>query len=130
MAEKKSSRLAGLVKGATGDITPEEPIRRGRGLEGMISDDAAPAETPAALQADTQTSQHVNKQTSKQVGKQASKSGDDMPRTVKSYRIRDDLAYRIDVLAATERRKIYEVIEEALDLYLRARDEERNEKGG
>lgn len=129
MAEKKSNRLAGLVRGATGDLAPEEPIRRGRGLEGMLSDEQA-ADAPITQQADNQTSQQVHKQTSKQAGKQVSKSGDDVPRTVKSYRIRDDLAYRIDVLAATERRKIYEVIEEALDLYLRARDEERMEKGG
>lgn len=129
MAEKKSNRLAGLVKGATGDITPEEPIRRGRGLEGMISDEL-PAEVPTTQQPDNQVSQQVNKQTSKVAGKPASKSSDDLPRTVKSYRIRDDLAYRIDVLAATERRKIYEVVEEALDLYLRARDEERVEKEG
>jgi len=34
------------------------------------------------------------------------------------------------VLAATERRKIYEVIEAALALCLRARDEERGEQDG
>jgi hypothetical protein len=122
VTDKKVNRLAGLVKGASSDLAPEVPIRRGRGLEGMIKD-----ETEALP--DMSTIQQVNntaiQQTSKTTSKQVSKGGDDTPRTVKSYRIRDDLAYRIDVLAATERRKIYEVIEEALDLYLRARDEEQ-----
>ena len=122
MAEKKPNRLSGLVKDATSDITAEVPLRRGRGLEGMLSDD------PATIQqAGNQTSQHVHKQASNQASKQASK--EDVARTVKSYSIRDDLAYRIDVLARVERRKIYEVIEEALDLYLRARDEEHTERG-
>lgn len=126
MAEKKPNRLSGLVKDATSDITAEVPLRRGRGLEGMLSDE--PAADPATIQqAGNQTSQQVHNQVSRQAGKQASK--EDVARTVKSYRIRDDLAYRIDVLARVERRKIYEVIEEALDLYLRARDEEQTERG-
>jgi hypothetical protein len=121
VAEKKPNRLAGLVKGATSDIAAEEPLRRGRGLEGMLGE-AAPDS------ADMSTSQQVTKQESKQAGKVTSKQ-EEVARTVKSYRIRDDLAYRIDVLAATERRKIYEIVEEAFDLYLRARDEERAEQG-
>jgi len=119
VAEKRPNRLAGLVKGASGDLAAEEPLRRGRGLEGMLSDDALAGATPV-LQAEQPGGEQVNKLVSKQTSKQGSK--DEVSRTVKSYRIRDDLAYRIDVLAATERRKIYEVVEEALDLYLRARE--------
>jgi hypothetical protein len=120
VTEKKTNRLTGLVKGASSDLAPEAPIRRGRGLEGMIADET---EAAPGMSTSQQVNKAISQQASKTTSKQASKGGEDTPRTVKSYRIRDDLAYRIDVLAATERRKIYEVIEEALDLYLRARDE-------
>lgn len=122
MAEKKVNRLAGLVKGASSDLAPEEPIRRGRGLEGMIAEGPVLG-APAALQGDMSTSQQVDNLASGQVSTPPSTRAEAIARTVKSYRIRDDLAYRIDVLAAQERRKIYEVVEEALDLYLRARAE-------
>ena len=42
-------------------------------------------------------------------------------RSVKSFRMRDDLSHRIEILAAEERRKIYEVVEEALEEYLARR---------
>jgi hypothetical protein len=79
----------------------------------------------SALQGDMSTSQQVDMSTSQQVSTPPSTRDEAVARTVKSYRIRDDLAYRIDVIAAQERRKIYAVVEEALDLYLRARDEAR-----
>lgn len=44
-------------------------------------------------------------------------------RSVKSFRMRNDLSYRIEVLAAQERRKIYEVVEEALEQYLARREQ-------
>jgi hypothetical protein len=166
MPEKKSNRLAGLVKGATGDLVAEAPIRRGRGLEGLLSDEPSPSPL-GAQQPDTQTPQHstnqapqeetkltsqqvnnttsqqVNNQTNQQASNPASQQAsnparqaadtqrgkDEASRTVKSYRIRADLAYRIDVLAAVDRRKIYEVIEEALELYLEAREQERPRQG-
>jgi hypothetical protein len=109
MGEKKTSRLAGLVKEATNDLSSEKPLRRGRGLEGILSEGKAePTDTPAP---------QGEKPGRPQADDAAGKS-EEVVRTVKSYRIRDDIAYRIDVLAATERRKIYEVVEEALDLYL------------
>jgi hypothetical protein len=115
--EKKSNRLASLVRGASNDLAPENPIRRGRGLEGMIREDT---DAPADMSTSTQDSK-----TARQLNSSPITKAEETPRTVKSYRIREDLAYRIDVLAATERRKIYEVVEEALDLYLRVRDEEQ-----
>ncbi len=42
-------------------------------------------------------------------------------RGVKSFRLRDDLSHQIAILAAQERRKIYEVLEEALEEYLARR---------
>lgn len=125
------NRLANLVKNASDDLTPETPIRRGRGLDGMIADGTSqPTNEPTSIQADMSTNQQVEKLASKQVSKQTSKASEDTPRTVKSYRIRDDLAYRIDVLAATERRKIYELVEEAFELYLITHDEEQRANAG
>jgi predicted transcriptional regulator len=42
---------------------------------------------------------------------------------VKSIRLRDDLIVKIDTLAARERRKIYEIVEEALVRYLEQRQQ-------
>lgn len=116
MAEKNADRLVGLVKKASWDLIPEVPIRHGRGLEGMIADNVEVAYMS--------TSREDDKMINIQESKQTSKSSDKLTRSVRSYRVRDDLTHRIDVLAAQERRKIYEVIEEALDLYLRARNGE------
>lgn len=106
MAEKKQNRLATLVRDASGELAPEAPLRRGRGLEGMLA-----GGQPEDMSTSTQADKTSSKQTS---------AADGTRRVVKSYRIRDDLAHRIEVLAATERRKIYEVVEEALERYLQA----------
>jgi hypothetical protein len=39
-------------------------------------------------------------------------------RPVKSFRLREDLTHRIAILAAQKRRKLYELVEEALEEYL------------
>jgi hypothetical protein len=80
---------------------------------------------PAADIQDMSSSKHDDTSTSKHDDKQKSLHADTVPapateplRRVKSYRIRDDLAYQIDVLAAQQRRKVYELVEEALTAYL------------
>ena len=42
-------------------------------------------------------------------------------RPVKSFRLREDLTHQIAILAAQERRKLYELVEEALEEYLERR---------
>jgi hypothetical protein len=39
-------------------------------------------------------------------------------RPVKSFRLRADLTHQIEILAAQQRRKLYELVEEALEDYL------------
>ncbi len=39
-------------------------------------------------------------------------------RVVRSYRLNDELAHRLDVLATIQRRKLYEALEEAIAMYL------------
>lgn len=39
-------------------------------------------------------------------------------RPVKSFRLREDLTHQIAILAAQKRRKLYELVEEALEEYL------------
>lgn len=127
-----------LVRGTTDDLVP---MRRGRGLAGMIGEGAS--ETPAmAEESQGETATPVDKTTSNLVsekeksqedkkgsnfisngrGVKAGASQSPLPsRSVKSMRLRDDLIIAIDTLAARERRKIYEVVEEALEQYLDAR---------
>jgi hypothetical protein len=118
MAQKRKTDLASLVQDAGNEIAP---IQRGRGLAGMLTENP-----PAADAQDMSLSTHDDISTSKYDDKQESLHADAMPmpaaeplRRVKSYRIRDDLAYQIDVLAAQQRRKVYELVEEALTAYLR-----------
>lgn len=127
MAPKRKTDLASLVQGAGNEIAP---IQRGRGLAGMLSENppAAPTddhELPLSRHDDMSANTHDSTSLS---------NHDDMTtiihddtalapttetlRRVKSYRIRDDLAYQIDVLAAQQRRKVYELVEEALEAYL------------
>lgn len=103
--------LGALVKGAGDELEPQ-PVRRGRGLAGILTDDK---------QESTQAVNPTTQQESNTESKQERKST--IQRSVKSFRLRDDLIVEVDVLAARERRKIYEVIEEALELYLAARTE-------
>lgn len=117
--------LGDLVKAASSDL--EAPIRRGRGLEGMISGEAGQSEVEQRQQETTST--HVNNTTSTQdslsTSGQDDKMGEPEPkpvqRVVKSFRLRDDISHRIEIVAAQERRKIYEVVEEALEEYLARR---------
>jgi hypothetical protein len=118
MAAKRKTDLASLVQDAGSEIAP---IQRGRGLAGMLSENP-----PAADAQDMSLSKHDDISTSKHDDKQQSLHTDTVSTTaseplrrVKSYRIRDDLAYQIDVLAAQQRRKVYELVEEALTAYLR-----------
>lgn len=118
--------LGDLVKAASSDL--EAPIRRGRGLEGMLSGEAGQGEAEQDQQA---ISTHVNKttntqedlDTSGQVSNTATTPDEPKPvqRVVKSFRLRDDISHRIEIFAAQERRKIYEVVEEALEEYLTRR---------
>jgi len=39
-------------------------------------------------------------------------------RVIRSYHINEELAYRLDVLAAQQRKKLYQVVEEAVVAYL------------
>jgi hypothetical protein len=41
-----------------------------------------------------------------------------LQRPVKSFRLRADLAHQIEILAAQQRRKLYELVEEAFEEYL------------
>lgn len=102
--------LGDLVKNASADLQPDPPMVRGRGLEGMLS---TPDVSPAAPES---VSPQVDMSTSKQknIGP---------ARSVKSFRMRDDLSHQIEIIAAQERRKIYEVIEEAIETYLAQRKE-------
>jgi hypothetical protein len=115
------------------DIQPEVPIARGRGLAGMISEDAASAQgAPERRQVDKSTSpqehmstsrRRVDKSTSKQENMSTSPHADsaELKRPVKSFRLREDLTHQIEVLAAQERRKLYELVEDALEEYLARR---------
>jgi hypothetical protein len=102
------NKLKDLVKSAGTDIQPEAPLTRGRGLAGIIAEDTPPVqEAPKPPQADKSTS-----------------TQDDMTelkRPVKSFRLREDLTHQIEVLAAQDRRKLYELVEEALEEYLERR---------
>ena len=42
----------------------------------------------------------------------------ELKRLVKSFRLREDLTHQIAILAAQKRRKLYELVEEALEEYL------------
>jgi hypothetical protein len=96
--------LSNLIKNASSDLQPAPEITRGRGLGGMISD----PEAQAAPSVDKSTSTHVHKSTA-----------DEASRPVKSFRLRPELVHQIEILAATQRRKLYEVVEEALEQYLK-----------
>jgi len=96
------------VKGASADLPPDPSLVRGRGRAGMIGDDpAAAVPAPGAPQ-----HPQGDMVTSKQTGSAEPK------RPVKSFRLRADLAHRIEILAAQQRRKLYELVEEALEDYL------------
>lgn len=115
--------MSSLVRTTTDDLAP---IRRGRGLDSMLSDGESTA--PTAM---PETPTLESKSTSQQVNKSASGFENNQTtvpparveptRSIKSIRLRDDLIVAIDTLAASERRKIYEVVEEALIQYLGAR---------
>lgn len=120
--------LGNLVKDAAGDL--ERPtLTRGRGLAGMLSEEHVP--TQPVQEPETQL---VDNTTSTQMDMSPRVLDDNLVvrrrpkainRSAKSFRLRDDLVHRVEVLAAMERRKIYEVVEEALELYLAARAEEQ-----
>lgn len=125
--------LNDLVKGAGDELGSSQPLRRGRGLAGMLTEEEQPSAEGNNASSAASTSQHVhkeeslladnttNQQASNPTSIQERKTA--IQRSVKSFRLRDDLIVEVDVLAARERRKIYEVIEEALELYLAARSE-------
>jgi hypothetical protein len=130
MAAKRKPDLASLVQGAGSEIAP---IQRGRGLAGMLSEDPAAAaaqdaslsthdDMPTTRQADNASGGHTDKPASGHADRTVAPAAEPI-RRVKSYRIRDDLAYQIDVLAAQQRRKVYELVEEALSAYLRQDDD-------
>lgn len=118
--------LGNLVKAASSDL--EAPIRRGRGLEGMLSgeagqDQAEQDQQTTSTQVNNTTSTQNTLATSGQADNTATKPDEPKPvqRVVKSFRLRDDISHRIEIFAAQERRKIYEVVEEALEEYLARR---------
>jgi len=99
---KKS--IKGLLSETTQEIDQDEILVKGKGLSGLIVESE---------------SDKVNNLTNQQVKKLTSKQGDN--RVIKGYRINKALATQIDILAAQEQRKIYEVVEEAFSEYLERR---------
>lgn len=96
--------LNALIKSASDDLQPAQEITRGRGLGGLISD----PEAQSATSVDKSTSTQVHKSTI-----------DETSRPVKSFRLRADLVHQVEIFAATQRRKLYEVVEDALEQYLK-----------
>ena len=85
-----------------------------RKLEGAVRDTKPPSTEPGTVD---RHDPHTNLADSGEPSKASA------TRSVKSFRMRNDLSYRIEVLAAQERRKIYEVVEEALEQYLARREQ-------
>lgn len=124
------NKLGALVKQAGSEIEPAEEVKRGRGLAGMITEEVAaephqeatsPVDMSASVQDDLPTSVQDDSSTSQQEGLSTSPHSTqaEPKRPVKSFRLRDDLIYQIEVLAAKKRVKIYELVEEALENYLK-----------
>ena len=104
--------LNALVNGAGGDISEPGAMRRGRGLEGMLSSEPAPV--PPTSEA---ASHFVNNETSLQAAPSAAPSAVPL-RKVVSYRITPELARRVKIYAAIHDLNDYEVVEAALAAYL------------
>ncbi len=101
MAGKRN--VSDLLDG-TGKRTP---IRRGRGFQ--LSTETASEEQPATQEVSLDTSRNREIKPEK-------------PRRIKrGYELREDLVKAFKVTAAEEGRKIYEVMEEALEQYLERR---------
>lgn len=108
--------LGDLVKGASSDLQPDTSLVRGRGLAGMIGETAAPAPSrPEHPHVDMSTSTQADMSTS------THNEAAEPKRPVKSFRLREDLTHQIEILAAQQRRKLYELVEEALEEYLERR---------
>ena len=120
--------LDALVSDAAGDVAAPAPLRRGRGVEGILStpdtpaaSPAPPAPEPARPQADTATSPHVNMPPAS--ASTAAPPGKTRPvHKVSSYRIDPALARRVKVYAAMHDLNDYEVVEAALRAWLDAHE--------
>jgi len=109
MAGKRN--VSDLLDG-TGKRTP---IRRGRGFQ--LSTETASEEQPATEEAslDTFRNREITKSRNREIEPEK-------PRRIKrGYELREDLVKAFKVTAAEEGRKIYEVMEEALEQYLERR---------
>ena len=114
--------LDALVSDAAGDVTGPAPLRRGRGVEGILSTPAAPpADVPTRPQADVPASPHVNMPTSPAPPPNARAKTRPVYK-VSSYRIDPALARRVKVYAAMHDLNDYEVVEAALAAWLDAHE--------
>lgn len=98
-----------------GQPRPEPEIRRGQGYVLSTETEVAPAEEPGPVPGQG-TNAHVHMCTCAQPVTQA-----EPPRSTRGFRLRADLVRELKLLAAREDRKLYEVMEEALEEYLRRR---------
>lgn len=57
----------------------------------------------------------------KKAGKAKAKAADAAPRATRSARIFEDLHHRMDILAAKDRRKLQDLVNEAVEAYLESR---------
>jgi hypothetical protein len=100
------------------NMLPDEPakpvLRRGRGL-------AFSTDTPATQQEETETGRNVEteKSTDEEGEKGRKETAPKVERTKPGYEIRTDLLKAVRRLAVDEDRFNYEIIEEALEEYLR-----------
>lgn len=97
------------------DAEPIKPVlRRGRGIG--LSTDAPIVEEPAAAGGEDATSANVRDRPSEPPRPKRIKRG---------YELRSDLIGRLKRIALDEERKLYEVMEEAFEVYLAHRDNDQ-----
>lgn len=118
--------LDALVSDAAGDVTGPAPLRRGRGVEGILSTPAAP---PAAPAVEAPVRPQPGAPVSPPVDTPAAPAppANTRARTrpvykVSSYRIDPALARRVKVYAAMHDLNDYEVVEAALSAWLDAHE--------
>ena len=100
------NKLANMLSG-------EEPIKKGRGYR--LSTEQPVAEPAQQAQAEPREQDTRNQETKK------SRKEDEVKRRKHNYEVREELIRRMKRVALDEDRKIYEVIEEAMEEYLAKR---------
>ncbi len=113
--------------------TSKPPIRRGQGIRlstdtPLDASGSAPS-PPAMAEVSSSESAQVRTQENAQASKRTSAQSHDVPeriaRVSQGQRLRVDLVKQLKRIAVEEDRKLYEVMEEAIALYL-----ERRRQGG